>query len=137
MPLSRREALVRLARKYDALIVSDDVYDFLNWEPTDAADGESTRLPRIIDVDTYLDGGPPGLFGNCVSNGSFSKIVAPGCRVGWAEGTPEFIRDLSAAYVLSPLNFFPCMNLNKRLQGLVPLWWCTFAAHVDLHQRYV
>ncbi|KJK60311.1 ARO8 like protein [Aspergillus parasiticus SU-1] len=97
MPLSRREALVRLARKYDALIVSDDVYDFLNWEPTDAADGESTRLPRIIDVDTYLDGGPPDLFGNCMSNGSFSKIVAPGCRVGWAEGTPEFIRDLSAA----------------------------------------
>ncbi|KAE8398055.1 pyridoxal phosphate-dependent transferase [Aspergillus pseudonomiae] len=97
MPLSRREALVRLARKYDALIVSDDVYDFLNWEPADVTGGESTPLPRIIDVDTSLDGGPLDLFGNCVSNGSFSKIVAPGCRVGWAEGTPEFIRDLSAA----------------------------------------
>ncbi|KAE8371615.1 pyridoxal phosphate-dependent transferase [Aspergillus bertholletiae] len=97
MPLSRREALVRLARKYDALIVSDDVYDFLNWGPPDATGSEITRLPRIVDVDRDLDGGPADLFGNCVSNGSFSKIVAPGCRVGWAEGTPEFIRDLSAA----------------------------------------
>ncbi|KAE8160328.1 pyridoxal phosphate-dependent transferase [Aspergillus tamarii] len=97
MSLARREALVHLARKYDALIISDDVYDFLNWEPSGVADDESTRLPRIIDVDAYLDGGPPDMFGHCVSNGSFSKIVAPGCRVGWAEGTPEFICELSAA----------------------------------------
>ncbi|KAF7589799.1 hypothetical protein BBP40_003861 [Aspergillus hancockii] len=97
MPLSRREALVRVARKYDALIISDDVYDFLSWGPKDPLGNGNIPLPRIIDVDRELDGGPTDLFGNCVSNGSFSKIVAPGCRVGWAEGTPEFVRDLSAA----------------------------------------
>ncbi|KAJ4294743.1 Valine--pyruvate aminotransferase [Collariella sp. IMI 366227] len=31
MTLSRREGLIHLARKYDALIISDDVYDFLQW----------------------------------------------------------------------------------------------------------
>ncbi|KAE8353241.1 pyridoxal phosphate-dependent transferase [Aspergillus coremiiformis] len=97
MPLSRREALVRLARKYDALIVTDDVYDFLNWEPNEPAGSRTTHLPRLIDVDRNLDGGPTNAFGNCVSNGSFSKIVAPGCRVGWAEGTPDFIKDLAQA----------------------------------------
>ncbi|KAB8232889.1 aminotransferase-like domain-containing protein [Aspergillus alliaceus] len=97
MPLSRRKALVRLARKYDALIVSDDVYDFLNWGPKDVPSGETTYLPRIVDVDRDLDGGPTDPFGNCMSNGSFSKIVAPGCRVGWAEGTPDFISGLSSA----------------------------------------
>ncbi|KAK2780733.1 hypothetical protein FQN53_001001 [Emmonsiellopsis sp. PD_33] len=119
MSLRRRERLVRLARKYDALIVSDDVYDFLQWpaqpmsqSPTQTASpstsvsaaspGEENQpfpthalVPRIVDVDRYLDGGPVDEWGNAMSNGSFSKIVGPGCRVGWAEGTKQFAYGLS------------------------------------------
>jgi len=89
---------VRLARKYDALIVTDDVYDMLLW-PSDPNAGpremSKAVLPRIVDVDRVLDGGPVDEFGNAVSNGSFSKIVAPGCRTGWAEGTPALAYGLS------------------------------------------
>lgn len=81
--------MVRLAREFDALVVTDDVYDFLQWR----ADGQSTLdnavLPRLVDVDRTLDGGAKG-FGNTVSNGSFSKIAGPGLRTGWVEGTPRF-----------------------------------------------
>ncbi|KAF7117665.1 hypothetical protein CNMCM5793_006788 [Aspergillus hiratsukae] len=98
MSLRRREALVRLARKFNALVICDDVYDFLHWSAAHAPDnGNSWEsiLPRVLDLDRALDGGPRDAFGNVVSNGTFSKIVAPGCRVGWAEGEPQLVYGLS------------------------------------------
>ncbi|KAJ5689582.1 hypothetical protein N7462_003974 [Penicillium macrosclerotiorum] len=97
MSRPRREALLRLARTYDALIISDDVYDFLNWSSDPEIETQSqstTAILRIVDLDRTLDGGPRDGFGNAVSNGSFSKILGPGCRVGWAEGTEKFIYGL-------------------------------------------
>lgn len=100
MSQQRREQLVRVAREYDALIVTDDVYDYLQWpaglSSTDAR-AEKAVQPRIVDVDRYLDGGPVSEWGNVLSNGSFSKIVAPGCRTGWAEATPKMAWALSQA----------------------------------------
>lgn len=50
MSLSDREQLVQLAREFDALIVTDDVYDFLQWSvdpdcPLAAPD--EARVPRL------------------------------------------------------------------------------------------
>jgi len=102
MSITRRQDLVRIARKYDALIITDDVYDQLQWRASPSAPDDSldmAALPRIVDVDRQLDGGAERAdsdgFGNAVSNGSFSKIVGPGCRTGWAEGTEEFAHGLS------------------------------------------
>ncbi|GME24859.1 putative aminotransferase [Neofusicoccum parvum] len=99
MPLEKRRALVQLARKFDALVVCDDVYDFLHWEVPGSEPNQEcySPLPRLVDLDRHFDGGPTEMFGNVVSNGSFSKIVGPGCRVGWAEGTGKFIYGLSKA----------------------------------------
>jgi DNA-binding transcriptional MocR family regulator len=100
--LRRREELVRLARRFDALIVADDVYDFLQWPSDPSAadlDSETALLPRIVDVDGYLDGGPIDEWGNAMSNGSFSKLIGPGMRVGWVEGTEKFAYGISQAYV--------------------------------------
>ncbi|KAK8194284.1 Valine--pyruvate aminotransferase [Zalaria obscura] len=93
MSLERRRSLVQLARDFDALVVSDDVYDFLQWTSTisPAANEEfrtSAILPRLVDIDRTLSPAPAATdFGNTLSNGSFSKILAPGVRVGWAEGS--------------------------------------------------
>ena len=103
MSLARRQGLVNLAREYDALVITDDVYDQLQWysRPGDgtASHLETASEPRIVDVDRFLDGGAerPGAdgFGNSVSNGSFSKIIGPGSRTGWAEGTTKFAYGLS------------------------------------------
>lgn len=106
MTLRRRQQLVELAREYDALIITDDVYDHLQWDMND--DEASAALdvaiqPRIVDVDRLWNGGAErdgaDGFGNSVSNGSFSKIVGPGCRTGWAEATPKFTYALSQVYV--------------------------------------
>ncbi|PVH71286.1 PLP-dependent transferase [Cadophora sp. DSE1049] len=102
MSFSRREGLVKLARSFDALVVSDDVYDFLRW-PGDQIKPLDTSLgclpPRLIDIDKSLDGGNE--FGNTVSNGSFSKIVAPGTRVGWLEAAEPFISAMAKVGVTS------------------------------------
>lgn len=101
MSLERRQQLVRLARRFDALIVTDDVYDMLQWPATPGPQGQGFKqldravLPRVVDVDRQLDGGPADTFGHAVSNGSFSKIIGPGCRTGWAEGTEAFAFGLS------------------------------------------
>ncbi|KAK2626674.1 hypothetical protein QTJ16_003849 [Diplocarpon rosae] len=99
MSLATREKLVRLARKYDALLLSDDVYDFIQF-PSDPASGRASLphalLPRIVDLDRSLEPVPPrDSFGNAMSNGSFSKIAGPGVRTGWAEASPTFVYGLS------------------------------------------
>ena len=109
MTRERRADLVRLAREFDALIVSDDVYDFLQWpaDPSLAAslaktkleDMKTAHLPRLVDVDRDLDYGAERIhadgFGNACSNGSFSKLIGPGVRVGWVEGTEKFTYGVS------------------------------------------
>ncbi|KAL9073543.1 MAG: hypothetical protein Q9157_004709 [Trypethelium eluteriae] len=98
--LKRRKELVRCARDFDALVVCDDVYDFLSF-PTNEKQMEKQQggtdkasLPRPVDLDRTIDGGTERAgadgFGNVVSNGSFTKIGGPGLRCGWIEGTEKF-----------------------------------------------
>jgi DNA-binding transcriptional MocR family regulator len=96
MSLQHRYDLVKLAIKYDALIISDDVYDFLYWPQEKETIVDTDKLcipPRLVDINRRID--PESKWGNTMSNGSFSKIVAPGVRVSWAEGTSAFANFLA------------------------------------------
>ena len=64
----RRRQLVELSRRHDFLIVADEVYQLLSYfEPPPPAFG------TMVESDTIL------------SLGSFSKILAPGLRLGWIQ----------------------------------------------------
>ncbi|KAI1377062.1 PLP-dependent transferase [Hypoxylon crocopeplum] len=94
MSVHHRTALVQLARKYDILLIADDVYDFLAWPADDHLPHEGLEVPpRLVDIDRQMAG--TSKWGNTVSNGSFSKLVAPGLRVGWCEAAPSFIYGIS------------------------------------------
>ncbi|XEU99842.1 hypothetical protein FSHL1_005129 [Fusarium sambucinum] len=102
LPLHRRQDLVRLARKHDALVICDDVYDFLQWPLEGSVPLEQlqkVRIQRLSDIDRDLnvaDGeGMVSKFGNAISNGTFSKLAGPGVRTGWVEGTPSFAAGLA------------------------------------------
>ncbi|KAK5726025.1 Valine--pyruvate aminotransferase [Elasticomyces elasticus] len=107
MSLEHRTELVKIAREYDMLLVADDVYDFLQWPADISTDGpldaemQVAHLPRLVDLDRDLEGGAERKdadgFGNACANGSFSKIVGPGVRVGWVEGTEKFAYAVSQA----------------------------------------
>ena len=73
LTLEEREMLVSLARKHDFLIVEDSPYRELRYE------GE--HLPTMYSLDPD----------RVVHLGSFSKIFAPGFRLGWAIAHPEIL----------------------------------------------
>lgn len=74
---SRREKLVELSQTHDFLIVADEVYHLLNYTMTPPAPMAS-----------YIDSG------TVLSLGSFSKIWAPGLRLGWIQAAPSLLKPL-------------------------------------------
>ncbi|SCU79727.1 LAME_0B00122g1_1 [Lachancea meyersii CBS 8951] len=83
---SCRLKLLELARKYDILIISDDVYDLLRLD-NDVISGALSPGPPELRF-PHLDRqsiSAANMFGNTVSNCTFSKIIAPGLRTGYQE----------------------------------------------------
>ena len=83
LPLDRRRRLVELSREKGFLIVADEVYHLL----------------------TYGDKAPPPLAaflaeGTVLSLGSFSKILAPGLRMGWIQAAPCLLLPLARCGLL-------------------------------------
>ena len=131
MSLGHRERLVRLARTYDALLVTDDVYDFLQWSATPGGSltsPDQACVPRLVDVDGYLDGGPVDEWGHAISNGSFSKLLGPGARTGWVEASDKVAYGVSQVYVqgLTFSSFPQYMRCLKRADPMSNVHKLTF-----------
>ncbi|MEV7476105.1 PLP-dependent aminotransferase family protein [Pseudarthrobacter oxydans] len=73
LSLSRRHQLLELAHEWNAVIIDDDPYGLLRFQGED--------LPSF----QALSPGDPLLF----SVRTFSKILAPGLRVGWVDTDPS------------------------------------------------
>ncbi|RVD88567.1 uncharacterized protein DFL_002747 [Arthrobotrys flagrans] len=89
LSLSSRLQLVKLAREHDILLISDDVYDFLDYQNSPSGD-HKTAMKRLVDIDREL-GVREGEKGHTLSNCSFSKILGPGVRCGWVEGATRVL----------------------------------------------
>ncbi|MCK4409814.1 MAG: PLP-dependent aminotransferase family protein, partial [Candidatus Eisenbacteria sp.] len=72
----RREHIVRIASRFDVLVLEDDPYQLVKLD-------DSPVLPSLQSMDTE---------GRVVRLDSFSKIFAPGLRIGYASGPSEVIR---------------------------------------------
>lgn len=76
MTLEEREEVVRIARELDILIVEDSPYRELRYE------GEQVKTIRELAPERTLQ------------LGSFSKIFAPGFRLGWIIGPEELLEQI-------------------------------------------
>jgi len=77
LPLERRKKLVALAEEFNFKILADEVYQLLYYN--------SPPPKPIVLFDKSKSG--------CViSLGSFSKILAPGLRLGWIHANPNIIK---------------------------------------------
>jgi DNA-binding transcriptional MocR family regulator len=73
MSAARRTELVAMASELDVLVVADEVYHLLRYA--------SGGMPPPMSA--FVDRGP------VLSIGTFSKILAPGMRLGWIHGSVE------------------------------------------------
>ncbi len=78
MSIGRRHKVLEIAQRYGLLLVEDDVYRDLYFE--------SPPPPSLHELDTE---------GVVIRLGSFSKILAPGLRLGWAMGSAENIHRMA------------------------------------------
>lgn len=74
---SKRAALVELARTRNFLIVADEVYQLLGY-------GQPPPPPMAAWLESDV----------VFSVGSFSKILAPGLRLGWIQSSPRHLDNL-------------------------------------------
>ena len=104
LPLERRQALVQLAQRYRFTVVADEVYHLLHYS--------SLPPPPLMAFDSADDG--------CVlSLGSFSKILAPGLRLGWVQAHPALIRRFVQAGMVASgggLNHFTSVLVHATLE---------------------
>ncbi|MFF4549734.1 PLP-dependent aminotransferase family protein [Streptomyces sp. NPDC001406] len=93
MPTARRAAVASAAARHGLWIVEDDPYGELRYE------GE--RVPWIA---TH-----PGAEDRTVLLGSFSKVMAPGLRLGWLRAPGELLRACAVAKQAADLHT-PTLN---------------------------
>jgi 2-aminoadipate transaminase len=80
MSNDRRKHLLELASRYDFLIIEDDPYSYFTFE--------NTNVKPLKSLDEE---------GRVIYLGTFSKILAPGLRIGWALGAKELINNMELA----------------------------------------
>ncbi len=94
LPVERRRELTRIATETGLLVLEDDPYGALSYS------GE--QLPTLLSMN------PQGV----VHMGSFSKVLAPGLRVGYLIAPKELLRKLVQAKQAADLH---TPSLNQRL----------------------
>ena len=79
----RRAQLLEIAQQHDFLILADEVYQLLSY---------GDPVPQSFAAHIGL--------GNIISLGSFSKILAPGLRLGWVQASPRINQRLVTSGLL-------------------------------------
>ena len=80
------QRVIEAAKAHGLLVLCDDVYNLLGYD-------QALTFPRLVCYDPICP--------QILSNGSFSKILAPGVRVGWIEAAPDTIKGLSSSGILN------------------------------------
>jgi DNA-binding transcriptional MocR family regulator len=90
LSMERRKAIYELCDVHDILIIEDDPYWYLQFTPESHPSTSSTKtkypfldalMPSFLTIDVS---------GRVLRLDTFSKTIAPGCRLGWITAQPAF-----------------------------------------------
>lgn len=90
-------------------MIADEVYQFLEFpNPTRP---KSTLPPPLF---TYTHGRSSALVNNIIGMNSFSKIIAPGLRLGWIQGSETVLHAIEKRKWHSPFCIFVIPNFGQQ-----------------------
>ena len=110
LSIERRKAIYKLCCEYDIIIVEDDPYWYMQFPSAVEAEAHSRDLPVPMSKPAHelpkssgydlLDSLVPSYLnidveGRVIRLDTFSKTIAPGCRMGWITTQPRFIAALT------------------------------------------
>lgn len=111
LSLERRKTLIALANAHDLIVVEDTPYRHIRFS------GQS--LPTLKSMDTE---------GRVIHLGSFSKVLVPGLRIGWAVASPDLLGRMGLLKVAADTQ---TSTLNMAAASLF-LERYDLAAHIDM-----
>ncbi|GME25989.1 Aminotransferase class I/classII [Neofusicoccum parvum] len=96
LSVQRRKEIYELAVKYDIIIVEDDPYWYLQYPSTSSKSTPPQKVEGKSSGFDFLDSLVPSYLsvdyqGRVVRVDTFSKTVAPGCRLGWLTAQPALV----------------------------------------------
>ena len=108
LSLKRRKELYSICSKYDVIIVEDDPYWYLQYPSAALGEAQSrgllvprqaTEAPTKSSGYDFIDSLTPSYLsmdteGRVIRLDTFSKTIAPGCRMGWITAQPDLIERL-------------------------------------------
>ncbi|OJJ95432.1 hypothetical protein ASPACDRAFT_1876164 [Aspergillus aculeatus ATCC 16872] len=113
LSVARRKEIYALCQRYDILIIEDDPYWNLQYPSAAATEAQYRGSPAAVHPTppnynahgrssgyAFLDSLVPSYLsvdtdGRVVRLDTFSKTIAPGCRLGWITAQPAFIERLT------------------------------------------
>ncbi|MBE6842158.1 MAG: PLP-dependent aminotransferase family protein [Ruminococcus sp.] len=127
MSWEKRKAVYELAKKYDFIILEDNPYGDLRFK------GE--EIPSIKSIDTE---------GRVIYSGTFSKILAPGLRVGYVSAPAEIIQKIVVCKQVSDVHsniwaqrvceaFMKKVNINDHFNMLRKI----YKSKCELMQKHI
>ena len=104
----RRDQLLALAAAWNVIVLEDNVYAELRYA--------GSPVPSLLALDQH---------GSVVQSDSFSKMIAPGIRLGWLAGPEELIDTMAAVR--------QDLGVSQLLSRIMELYMRTgdLAAHID------
>jgi 2-aminoadipate transaminase len=131
LPNSRRIKIIEIAEKYDLFIIEDSPYREVRFE------GEPQKLMKELDK-----------YDRVITLCTFSKIFAPGFRVGWVIGNPEILDKIAMAKQTADLCTSPFVQkiiaryiekglLEKNLKKTIELYRERRTHMVNCLKRYM
>ncbi|RDB22762.1 Aromatic amino acid aminotransferase C56E4.03 [Hypsizygus marmoreus] len=128
---ARKKEIYDICVEFDIIIVEDDPYYFLQQDPYLSPADRTTQVPPSSDDEEWISQLAPSYLrfdyqGRVVRLDTFSKTVAPGCRLGWFTCNPVFAERLerqSETTSQAPCGFgqtlVASLMLNWRCEGYI------------------